>query len=89
VGSANLGWRRDEIDVNNLDLLTPSNSWSKWVGMKSPKATLAVVADDSWYVPVIAFSFGKSLFTGGDGVPHREMQLPSHKSRECSMVLPI
>jgi hypothetical protein len=47
VGSANLGWRRDEIDVNNLDLLTPSNSWSKWVGVKSPKGTLAIVGDDS------------------------------------------
>jgi hypothetical protein len=69
VGGTNLGWRRDEIDINNQDPLTPSNSWSKWVGVNSPKATLAIVADDSRYVPVIAFRFGKSFFTGLGGAP--------------------
>jgi len=58
-----LGWRRDEIDITNQDLLTPANSWSKWVGVNSPKATLTIVPDDSWYVPLIAFSFGRSFFT--------------------------
>jgi hypothetical protein len=58
-----VGWRRDEIDITNQDVITPANSWSKWVGVNSPKATLTIVPEDSWYVPLIAFSFGKSFFT--------------------------
>jgi hypothetical protein len=58
-----LGWRRDQIDITNQDLITPANSWSKWVGVNSPKATITIVPKDSWYVPLIAFSFGKSFFT--------------------------
>jgi hypothetical protein len=58
-----LGWRRDEIDITNQDLIMPGNSSSKWVGVNSPKATLTIVPEESWYVPLIAFSFGKSFFT--------------------------
>ena len=58
-----LGWRRDEIFIDNQDLITPANSWSKLVGINSPKATVTIVPEDSWYVPLIAFSFGKSFFT--------------------------
>ncbi|MGA2648047.1 MAG: TonB-dependent receptor [Candidatus Sulfotelmatobacter sp.] len=58
-----VGLRRDEIDITNQDVITPANSWSKWVGVNSPKATLTIVPEDSWYVPLIAFSFGKSFFT--------------------------
>ncbi len=58
-----LGWRRDEINITNQDLITPADSWSKWVGVNSPKATITIVPDESWYVPLIAFSFGKSFFT--------------------------
>jgi len=35
-----LGWRRDEISINNQDLVTPANSWNKLVGINSPKATI-------------------------------------------------
>jgi hypothetical protein len=58
-----LGWRRDEIDITNQDLITPANSSSKWVGVNSPKATITFVPEESWYVPLFAFSFGKSFFT--------------------------
>lgn len=58
-----VGWRRDEISIHNQDLITPVNSWSKLVGLNSPKATLTIVPEDSWYVPLLAFSFGKSFFT--------------------------
>ena len=58
-----VGWRRDEIRINNEDLLTPANSWEKWVGLNSPKATLTFFPKDSWWVPEIALSFGKSFFT--------------------------
>jgi hypothetical protein len=58
-----LGWRRDEIDINNQDLLTPANSWHKWVGVNSPKVTITFLPEQFWYIPLISLSFGKSFFT--------------------------
>jgi len=62
------GWRRDEIFISNQDLVTPANSWSKLVGMNSPKATLTFVPGSSWpslsrFAPLVSVSFGKSFFT--------------------------
>jgi len=57
------GWRRDEIFIDNQDLITPSNSWSKLVGLNSPKATLAFVPNPSRLTPLLSVSFGKSFFT--------------------------
>jgi hypothetical protein len=57
------GWRRDEIFIDNQDLMTPENSWSKLVGLNSPKATLTFVPNPSLLTPLISVSFGKSFFT--------------------------
>jgi len=37
------GRRRDEIAMDNTDLLNPENSFYKWIGVNSPKATLALL----------------------------------------------
>lgn len=58
-----LGWRRDEINFNNQDLLNSRNSFQKWVGVNSPKATVSFLPKESWYVPLISLSFGQSFFT--------------------------
>ncbi len=58
-----LGWRRDEISIDNQDLVTPANSWNRLVGVNSPKATMTFFPQESWYVPQLALSFGKSFFT--------------------------
>jgi hypothetical protein len=58
-----LGWRRDEIDVDNDDLLHAQNSFRKWVGVNSPKATVSFLPKESWYVPLISLSFGQAFFT--------------------------
>ncbi len=58
-----LGWRRDEISIDNQDLVTPADSWNRWAGVNSPKATVTFFPEESWYVPQVAFSFGKSFFT--------------------------
>jgi hypothetical protein len=69
------GWRRDEIFFDNRDLVTPPDSWNRLVGLNSPKATLTFFPKDSWYVPEVAISFGKSFFTedprigAADGAP--------------------
>jgi hypothetical protein len=57
------GWRRDEILIDNRDLLTPANSWSKLVGLNSPKATLTFVPGPSSPAPLVSVSFGNSYFT--------------------------
>ena len=58
-----LGWRRDEINVDNDDLLHPQNSFQKWVGVNSPKATISFLPKESWYVPLVSLSFGQAFFT--------------------------
>lgn len=58
-----VGFRRDEILIDNQDLVTPANSWNKLVGVNSPKATLTFIPRESWWVPEVAVSFGKSFFT--------------------------
>ena len=58
-----LGWRRDEIDFTNEDLLHAQNSFQKWVGVNSPKATVTFLPKESWYVPTVSLSFGQAFFT--------------------------
>ena len=58
-----LGWRRDEIYFNNEDRITPRNSFEKWVGVNSPKATVSFLPKDAWFVPLISLSFGQAFFT--------------------------
>jgi Carboxypeptidase regulatory-like domain len=58
-----LGVRRDEIYIENQDLLAPQNSWNRWVGLTSPKATFTVLPGGSWNIPLVSLSFGKSFFT--------------------------
>ena len=62
-----LGWRRDEIDVVNQDLVvtsqSPDTSFQKWVGVNSPKATVSFLPKESWYVPLLSLSFGQAFFT--------------------------
>ena len=59
----NLGWRRDQIEFDNTDLLNFANSFNRWRGINSPKATLAVVPPESLPLPSVYFSFGQTFFT--------------------------
>jgi hypothetical protein len=58
-----LGWRRDEISLDNLDLLNPENSFHKLAGINSPKATLSYLPGDSRFLPLLSLSFGQTFFT--------------------------
>ena len=59
----NLGWRRDEVGVANSDLLNPANSYRKWIGVDSPKATLSLIAPERLPFPSLSISFGQTFFT--------------------------
>ena len=58
-----LGWRRDEIDFDNQDRLRPNNSFQKWVGVNSPKATVSFLPGDSSFLPLVSLSFGQAFYT--------------------------
>lgn len=57
------GWRRDEIGMDNTDLLNPANSFNKWAGVNSPKATLNLLPPEKSLLPSLAMSFGQTFFT--------------------------
>ena len=57
------GWRRDQIDIQNDDLIHFDNSFQRWVGVNSPKATLSFLPKQSWYAPLISLSYGQAFFT--------------------------
>jgi hypothetical protein len=57
------GWRLDQIDINNQDLIDSGNSFQKWVGVNSPKATVSFIPKESWLLPLVSASFGQAFFT--------------------------
>jgi hypothetical protein len=59
----NLGWRRDQIGFDNTDLLVPQNSFHRWQGINSPKATISILPPESLWLPAVSFSFGQAFFT--------------------------
>ena len=60
----NVGWRRDQIQFTNQDLLLPANSFQRWIGVNSPKATVAFEPNKQLSsLPALALSFGQSFFT--------------------------
>lgn len=58
-----LGWRRDEIQFNNEDLLNPLKSHSALVGFNSPKATISFLPETYPALPSLSFSFGEAFYT--------------------------
>ena len=57
------GWRRDEIDFENQDLVQPQNSFHQWIGVNSPKATVSVMPGPAKLAPLVSVSAGESFFT--------------------------
>jgi Carboxypeptidase regulatory-like domain len=58
-----LGWRHDEIWIDNRDLVSPQDSTYRLQTLDLPKATITILPGQSWYAPLVSFSFGKSFFT--------------------------
>jgi hypothetical protein len=68
------GWRRDQIDFDNRDLVQPQNSFHEWDGVNSPKATVSILPGSAKWAPLISASAGESFFTEdpriGTGTAH-------------------
>jgi hypothetical protein len=58
-----LGFRRDEIGFDNVDLLVPGHSFNHWVGVNSPKATLSFLPGEHSPLPFASVSAGEAFFT--------------------------
>jgi len=84
-----LGVRREEVSLDNVDKMVPANSFNKLAGITLPKATLTLLPPKQKVLPQVAFSFGEAFHTNdprigtGSGtfstptviVPSRGMQL--------------
>ena len=58
-----LGIRREEIWLDNQDLINPQNSFDKLAGLTLPKATLTLLPPESIYLPTVALSYGEAFHT--------------------------
>ncbi len=57
------GFRRDEIDFNNEDLLIPAHSFQNWAGVNNPKATVSFLPKEHSWLPNVSLSAGEAFFT--------------------------
>ena len=71
----NLGFRQEEVWMNNVDFLHPQNSFDKLGTLTLPKGTFTLLPPDRWYLPIAAFSYGMGFHTedprigNGTGTP--------------------
>ncbi|HXR25434.1 MAG TPA: TonB-dependent receptor, partial [Candidatus Binataceae bacterium] len=83
-----LGWRRDQIDIDNRDLLHPEKSSQAWAGVNSPKATLNLIAPQALPLPTVAFSFGQAFFTNDPRIGNGTVAgTPVSRAHSLQMVL--
>jgi hypothetical protein len=58
----NLGYRRDEVTVDNEDLYRPNLSFSRHASINSPKGTISLLPPASAsFLPSVALSYGQSF----------------------------
>lgn len=81
-----LGLRREEVNMDNLDEINPGNSFNKRAGITLPKGTLTILPPARSHLPSAALSYGEAFHTNdpriGTGtsrgtviVPSRALQL--------------
>jgi len=58
-----IGARHEEVFMDNIDRLTPANSFSKAAGITLPKGTVTLLPPKQKYSPKVAFSFGAAFHT--------------------------
>ena len=60
-----VGLRREEVWIDNEDLINPQNSFDSLAGLSLPKATLTFLppASTSTFLPTVALSYGEAFHT--------------------------
>jgi hypothetical protein len=70
-----VGLRREEVEINNVDKMVPGNSFHKSAAITLPKGTLTILPPHSKILPKVSFSIGKAFHTNdprigtGSGIP--------------------
>src|SRR5271163_5025396 len=76
------GVRREEIWIDNQDVINPQNSFDKFAGLTLPKATFTILPPDSTFLPTLALSYGEAFHTEdpriGTGTATPTLLAPSH-----------
>jgi hypothetical protein len=76
-----VGFRQEELWMDNQDLFTPTNSFDKLATLTLPKGTLTILPPERTFLPQIAFSYGKAFHTNdpriGTGTGEPTLVAPS------------
>jgi hypothetical protein len=59
----NMGFRQEEVWMDNQDILTPENSFNKLASLTLPKTTVTFMPPNRPYLPTVAFSYGEGFHT--------------------------
>ncbi len=59
----NVGFRQEEVWMDNQDLVTPANSFNKLATLTLPKGTLTILPPERPYLPQLALSYGEAFHT--------------------------
>jgi hypothetical protein len=86
-----VGVRREEIFVDNVDDMTPVNSLTQLTGVTLPKGTLTLLPPHQKFLPRVAFSFGEAFHTNDPriGVAPTASTSPTIVARSRSMQLVV
>ena len=57
------GIRREEVSLDNVDRIVPTNSFNKTAGITLPKGTLTLLPPKQKFLPKVAFSVGEAFHT--------------------------
>jgi hypothetical protein len=72
-----LGVRREEVFLNNVDKLVPNNSFDKLAGITLPKGTFSVLPPHQKVLPKLAFSLGETFHTNDPRIGAPAQTAPS------------
>ena len=86
-----VGVRREEIFVDNVDKMTPVHSFTQLAGLTLPKGTLTLLPPHQKFLPKVAFSFGEAFHTNDPriGVSPGSTARPTLVARSRSMQLVV
>ena len=58
-----VGFRQEEVRMNNQDLINPANSFNKLATLTLPKGTFTILPPEGRHFPQVAFSYGEAFHT--------------------------
>lgn len=83
-----LGWRRDEVQVTNTDLVNAPNSFQHLQGVNNPKATFSFEPPEHMPLPLVSFSMAQAFFTNDPRIGNGLQQGTSvERSHSAQLVL--